>query len=153
MLDYTWKSSENEADRKARIAEMQMKIDAEKKSKGSGFFGALGNIAGAVAGSKAGSTAIVSGLTKVLPFLSDARLKENITHIHTTANNINLYSWDWNDDALGMGAKNMPTVGVLAQEVIVTHPEAVQIDHNGYYRVDYGKLNLQHLIRGKRNGL
>lgn len=54
MLDYTWKSSENEADRKNRIALAQMQADAEKSKAKSGLLGALGTAVGTVAGAMMG---------------------------------------------------------------------------------------------------
>ena len=53
MLDYTWKSSENELERKNRIAVAQMQIDAQKQESG-GVFGAIGRIAGTVLGGPIG---------------------------------------------------------------------------------------------------
>jgi hypothetical protein len=160
QLDYAWKTSENEADRKNKIAVAQMQIDAEKaaaKAAKPGVAGTVGKLAGTLIGTKAGSSLVVSGLTKLasfaLPFLSDARLKEDITYLHTTEAGVNLYSWNWSEKAIDLGAKDMPTVGVLAQEIVRTKPEAVVVDKDGYYRVDYAALNLQHLIRGKHNGL
>lgn len=50
MLDYTWKSSENEADRANRIAIAQMQADAEKRKAKSALLGALGTALGTVAG-------------------------------------------------------------------------------------------------------
>ena len=70
--------------------------------------------------------------------LSDSRLKENITHLGEDRG-YNVYSWDWNDTARSMGVDD-PTVGVIAQEVMETTPEAVSVHESGYYMVDYGSL-------------
>ena len=71
--------------------------------------------------------------------LSDVRLKENITKIGKIGD-INFYSWNWSDKAIEMGAENNPTVGVMAQELLETMPEAVTMAEDGYYRVDYSKV-------------
>ena len=67
---------------------------------------------------------------------SDRRLKTNITHLHTLENGIKLYSfiYIWGG----------PTyVGVMAQDLLHTYPEAVLIGTDGYYRVDYTVLGLE----------
>jgi hypothetical protein len=69
---------------------------------------------------------------------SDIRLKENIVPLGKV-NGHKMYSWDWNDTAKALGIDN-PTVGVLAQEVMEYMPEAVRMDSDGYYRVDYKML-------------
>ena len=52
------------------------------------------------------------------------------------------YTWDWNDTAkqLGIGG---PTEGVIAQELIKVDPSAVLVGEDGYYRVDYSKVNYE----------
>ena len=64
ILDYAWKAGENELERENRIAVAQIQ---NPKKKG-GFLGALGNIVGAVAGTEAGSAAIVKGVTSIFSF-------------------------------------------------------------------------------------
>jgi hypothetical protein len=49
------------------------------------------------------------------------------------------YRWSWNDIAKTVGAEDMPTRGVLAQDVRAVYPEAVG-ERNGYMTVDYGML-------------
>ena len=44
------------------------------------------------------------------------------------------------EEAKKLGIGNNPTRGVLAQEVIKTHPQAVQLNPNGYLSVDYGRV-------------
>ena len=56
ILDYAWKAGENELDRENKIAVAQIQNPKKK----SGIWGALGQIAGAFAGSQAGSAAIVA---------------------------------------------------------------------------------------------
>jgi len=69
---------------------------------------------------------------------SDARLKDNVTHIGKDKG-YNVYTWEWNDKAKELGI-NSPTVGVMAQEVLETNPDAVSVGKNGYYQVNYGAL-------------
>lgn len=71
---------------------------------------------------------------------SDVRLKKNIKFDTETDDGIKLYTWDWTDEAYDL-VGNQSTYGVLAQEVIKTHPEAVSVDDSGYLKVDYSKLH------------
>jgi len=80
----------------------------------------------------------VAGIAASIYGMSDARLKENITYLGEDRGH-NVYSWDWNDTARSMGVDD-PTVGVIAQEVMETTPEAVSVHESGYYMVDYGSL-------------
>ena len=70
---------------------------------------------------------------------SDVRLKKNINLLGKLGN-FNIYSWDWNKKGIELGAIDIPTVGVLAQEVLEVMPEAVITGDDGYYRVDYNKI-------------
>jgi len=70
---------------------------------------------------------------------SDMRLKENIEFIETH-NGIRWYSWDWNAEAKRLGRDFGPTVGVMAQEVQKTHPQAIVEGPHGYLMVNYGEL-------------
>lgn len=81
--------------------------------------GGLGSIAGAYAG-----------------YSSDMLLKENISYVGHE-NNIPTYHFTYRDDPTHMLYK-----GVMAQEVIFTHPYAVQ-KVGDYYRVHYDKLGLE----------
>jgi len=68
---------------------------------------------------------------------SDIRLKESIRPLGKI-NGVNVYSWDWNEKGIELGADKYPTAGVIAQEVIKTRPDAAWLV-NGYYVVDYNK--------------
>jgi hypothetical protein len=67
---------------------------------------------------------------------SDRRLKRHIKHIDTIDNSIKLYSFQylWSDQVY---------VGVMAQDLVDSHPEALSKDANGFYRVDYSRLGLR----------
>lgn len=69
------------------------------------------------------------------PIGSDIRLKEDIRLITTTKSGINLYGFRYLGD-------EQYYVGVIAQEILKTHPEAISKDVFGFYRVDYAQLSL-----------
>ena len=73
-----------------------------------------------------------------MPWGSDARLKDNVTRIGKEKG-YNIYTWEWNDKAKELGIDD-PTIGVMAQEVLETNPDAVALMDNGYYAVNYGEL-------------
>ncbi|MBP9853189.1 tail fiber domain-containing protein [Candidatus Saccharibacteria bacterium] len=66
---------------------------------------------------------------------SDSRLKRNIQYL-TTVHGVSIYKFKyfWSDTVY---------VGVIAQELIKTHPDAVSKDEFGFYRVDYSKIGLK----------
>jgi hypothetical protein len=72
--------------------------------------------------------------------LSDFRFKNNIKLIKEV-NGIRLYTWEWNDFAIEYCSELYEPYGVIAQELLVSHPEYVFEDENGYYVVDYDGLN------------
>lgn len=63
---------------------------------------------------------------------SDINLKTDIEHIGNLPNGINVYTYRYLGDAT-------PHIGVMAQEVLLTMPEAV-MTINGFYHVDYGQV-------------
>ena len=70
---------------------------------------------------------------------SDNRLKENISYVGDYKT-YKVYTWDYNKTAKDLNLNDGPEVGVMAQEVLETNPEAVVKDKTGYYRVNYKKL-------------
>ena len=70
----------------------------------------------------------------ILGYFSDRRLKENVKLVDTVKG-VNVYEFDYIDKALGKGRYK----GVIAQEVMETHPRAVY-NQNGYLAVDYDQL-------------
>ncbi|UAW59050.1 hypothetical protein CRP235_gp25 [Roseobacter phage CRP-235] len=122
MLDYYFKGAQTEAELDARVLMAEIQAAAGSSSSSSGMWGAIGSI---------GAALITS---------SDIRLKENI-EFKGTINGIKTYTWDWNDEAKRIGADKCPTVGVIAQEIQKTHPDAVTEDEHGYLLVNYGKLS------------
>ena len=70
-------------------------------------------------------------------FVSDARLKRDITLVGRLDDGLGLYRYRylWSDTVY---------VGVMAQEVALIHPDAVvRGSLDGYLRVDYGRLGLR----------
>src|SRR6056297_2354361 len=70
---------------------------------------------------------------------SDPRLKTNVKPPEQRGD-IQFYSWDWTDEGARRAHPDQPTVGVMADEVQVTHPHLVRRDADGYLAVDYGGL-------------
>ena len=68
--------------------------------------------------------------------VSDARLKSDITRVGTTDAGLGLYTWRY------LGQPDT-WQGVIAQEVLQKRPDAVSIQANGFYAVDYERLGLQ----------
>lgn len=74
-----------------------------------------------------GASSIGAAATK----FSDVRLKQNIVPVGKTPGGHNLYEYD----ILGKHE-----VGVMAQELLLTQPDAVSMSPNGYLMVDYSKV-------------
>jgi len=72
---------------------------------------------------------------------SDRRLKTNVTPIGERSG-VKLYSWDWTDEGKRIASPDQPTVGVMADELMETHPHLVHRASDGYLRVNYGGLNI-----------
>ena len=54
-----------------------------------------------------------------------------------TTNDINIYSWEWNDEGIRLGADQDHTTGFIAQDLMKTHPEAISTHESGYLMVNY----------------
>ncbi len=98
----------------------------------------------AKAGQAAGFLGNVAGAIGSLFNVSDIRLKENVMKIDDVQPGVGWYTWDWNDTAKDMGIDD-PTEGVIAQELKAVDPSAVIIGDDGYYRVDYSRVNRSRL--------
>jgi hypothetical protein len=88
------------------------------------------------AGASSGQGGLFDFVSDLIKQISDVRLKENIMPLGANKQGFNLYKWDWNKAANALG-KYGSEVGVLAQELLETHPERVSIHDSGYYQVDY----------------
>lgn len=99
---------------------------------------AAGEVGAANALAQGGSNALQTAGT-VASFFSDTRLKTNIQKTGVKGKH-KWYTWDWNRIANTLGLEGSAE-GVLAQEAIKITPNAVILDGNGYYKVNYGELN------------
>lgn len=97
---------------------------------------------GGIGSSLGGIGSLLSGGAQVAGILgfSDMRMKENIKLIGKTEGGHNIYEWEWNETAHDLGVDLGPNVGVMAQEVRSTNPEAVVMHESGYLMVDYGAI-------------
>ena len=70
------------------------------------------------------------------PMASDIRLKENITKVGNSPSGINIYEWNYKGNTQRYR-------GVMAQEILERHPEAVALQPDGYMSVYYGKIDVK----------
>ena len=77
---------------------------------------------------------VATGVKSFFPS-SDIRLKEDIKKIGQSIDGHNIYKFKYLDD-------DREFIGVMAQEVIKTHPNAVIKLNSGYYGVDYSQLDV-----------
>ena len=71
----------------------------------------------------------------LLGALSDRRLKTNLVHCETRENGLRIVEFSY------LGFTNRWR-GLIAQDVLQTHPDAVVEDENGHLTVDYDGLNV-----------
>ena len=69
---------------------------------------------------------------------SDLRLKTNVKKLGETSEGLNLYQFNYINDP-----SKTSYIGVMAQDILLTHPHAVRKAEDGYYRVNYFKLGLR----------
>jgi hypothetical protein len=99
----------------------------------------LGNLGSGLLSGLVSPVSTGSGVTSLLTqALSDVRLKDNIQEVGSY-NGFNFYTWDWTEEGKRI-AGNQIEFGVLAQEVLVTHPDAVVVGDDGYFRVNYAEI-------------
>ena len=122
MLDYIFKSVNAEADRDVKILATEINAQAGSGGGGNSFLDGMFTL---------GAAAITAG--------SDERMKTNIEY-YDTVKSIKYYTWEWNSHAKKIGWDKYPTIGVLAQQVQKTHPDAVVVGPEGYLMVNYRKL-------------
>lgn len=84
----------------------------------------------------AGITSLIGSGIGAYSALSDRRLKKNIVEVGETKKGFSLYMFHYNtqDD------NDHRHLGVMAQDVMETMPEAVHTDENGFMSVDYGMV-------------
>ncbi len=121
VFDNIWKSAENELSREAQIIAAEMAAQSKGSSGSSGMWSAIGSIGAAI-------------------ITSDRRLKTDIKHFSTLPSGVRMYTWKWNEEAQRLGAPDKSSMGVIAQEIQKTHPDAVVTGDHGYLMVNYGKI-------------
>ncbi len=84
------------------------------------------------------TTTTTTSTTTTAP--SDIRLKNSIMLTGAKVGNLSEYTWKWNSIAKKLKLDGYPTKGVLAQEALLSYPEAVSVAEDGYLRVDYSKI-------------
>ena len=79
-----------------------------------------------------------------LGIFSDRRLKHDIKAAGKRLGH-KWYSFRYNTDP-----SSITRYGVMAQDILETHPEAVMVDKSGYYKVNYSMLGLEPEVKGAR---
>ena len=69
-----------------------------------------------------------------LALLSDKRLKHNVIRVGKSPTGINVYEFSFKP----AGQRYR---GVMAQEILDTHPDAVVLSDDGFYAVKYSKID------------
>ena len=81
---------------------------------------------------------------------SDVALKSGIETLQNALENImniEAVEYDWNENlnetafAYFKKQQKLHTIGLIAQNVRLYYPEAINMNHDGYYSIDYQKLN------------
>ena len=70
---------------------------------------------------------------------SDVRIKENIVPIGMLPSGARVYEFNYRPEHAHRGPPGRQ-VGVMAQDLLSINPDAVSLDEDGYYRVDYSKV-------------
>ena len=78
---------------------------------------------------------------------SDERLKENVKKVGKLSTGPNIYKYTMKSDPT-----DTPQIGVMAQEVEKTQPDAVMKGSDGYRRVNYAKVLMKAMQHGGRRG-
>lgn len=100
-----------------------------------GLSGTLGSGLTSLLGATGEAGGTMSTIASLMSMFSDERLKKNIEYVGKE-NGHNVYEFEYKN---GSGQRYR---GVMAQEVIKTHPEAVIMDKSGYMAVNYAKIGV-----------
>lgn len=76
-------------------------------------------------------------------FASDRRLKMDVVALGLTRDGYSIYRWRYVPGFGPAGGDDQVYVGVMAQDIIATRPEAVVTASNGFYGVRYDLLGLR----------
>ena len=89
-----------------------------------------------------------NGGTGYICFYSDERLKHGIETLKDSLENImkiEAVEYDWNENLREYeyfkNQQKLHTIGLIAQNVRLYYPEVVRLNSDGYYSIDYPKLN------------
>lgn len=104
-----------------------------QSSGGGGLLGGLGNIGGFLSGFNAAFPQTSASIGAAMGF-SDIRLKENIVP-RGEENGFPVYEFSYRGD-------DRRFIGVMAQDLLETRPDAVLEDDDGFLMVDYSKINV-----------
>lgn len=77
-----------------------------------------------------GSSALLGAGNILTSMFSDRELKDNIVRVGQLHNGLPVYLFTYKGD-------NEPRLGLMAQDVLAVHPEAVAVDKSGYLKVNY----------------
>lgn len=105
------------------------------KKNSPGLMSMLSSGSGAMGGG-AGAAGGAGGGMGMMAMFSDRRLKNNIKQIGTSNSGINIYEFSYKS------IPNRRFTGAMAQELLESNPEAVLRHSNGYYMVDYNKIDV-----------
>lgn len=76
---------------------------------------------------------------RVSPTCSDIRCKENIVRVGTHAGGFGLYMYNYRSEFTHRAGAGK-FLGVMAQELLSSRPDAVLLEDSGYYAVNYSAL-------------
>jgi len=106
---------------------------------GTGFMGLQNSANNITAQNGSGFGQAIGMLGAAAITKSDMNLKENIVFVGMV-NNIRIYEFDYLPKA------NMPEgryIGVMAQEIQITNPDAVSVGNDGFLQVDYNEIGIE----------
>ena len=102
----------------------------------SAYVNTSGSVLGDIGGIMGGAAAM-----KTAGMFSDRRLKENIVEVAVDQRTaLPLYEFNYKE---GFGDPNIRYVGVMADEVELSYPDAVAVMDNGYMAVNYDALGIE----------
>lgn len=97
----------------------------------------LGTLSGSFANAQTAMN--VGGSMAQTAGYSDIRFKNNVVLVDRL-NGVSIYTWEWNAFAKAYSVYLYEPKGVIAQELVFTHPECVALDGNGFMSVNYKLL-------------
>ena len=77
-------------------------------------------------------------------YSSDNRLMKNVITLRVLENDMVIHGWEWNDIAKALDLKYGASeedggylpAGLIAQDVQARYPDAIEVDNNGYLKID-----------------